>query len=98
MIKYKGFPVAPAEVESLLLEHPAVRDCGVVAKPDLEAGEIPCSFVVLHEGFTPCTTLHKKLRDFFSDRPSQPKQPPAAPFLDALPPPPSAQIWRLQFR
>src|SRR5450756_2963889 len=32
MIKYKGFPVAPAEVESLLLEHPAVRDCGVVAR------------------------------------------------------------------
>src|SRR5271163_438557 len=31
MIKYKGFPVAPAEVEALLLEHPAVRDCGVVA-------------------------------------------------------------------
>ena len=30
MIKYKGFPVAPAEVESVLLEHPAVRDCGVV--------------------------------------------------------------------
>ncbi len=33
MIKYKGFPVAPAEVEALLLEHPAVRDCGVVANP-----------------------------------------------------------------
>src|SRR5450756_2557878 len=46
MIKYKGFPVAPAEVESLLLEHPAVRDCGVVGKPDLAAGEIPCAFVV----------------------------------------------------
>jgi acyl-CoA synthetase (AMP-forming)/AMP-acid ligase II len=53
MIKYKGFPVAPAEVESVLLEHPAVRDCGIVAKPDLAAGEIPCAFVVLREGFTP---------------------------------------------
>ncbi len=38
MIKYKGFPVAPAEVESVLLEHPAVRDCGVVAKPDAGCG------------------------------------------------------------
>ena len=50
MIKYKGFPVAPAEVESVLLEHPAVRDCGVVAKPDPDAGEIPVAFVVLREG------------------------------------------------
>ena len=55
MIKYKGFPVAPAEVESVLLEHPAVRDCGVVAKPDVDAGEIPCAFVVLREGFTAST-------------------------------------------
>ena len=51
MIKYKGFPVAPAEVEAVLLEHPAVRDCGVVAKPDEDAGEIPCAFVVLRENF-----------------------------------------------
>ncbi len=46
MIKYKGFPVAPAEVESVLLEHPAVRDCGVIARPNAEAGEVPCAFVV----------------------------------------------------
>jgi long-chain acyl-CoA synthetase len=45
MIKYKGFPVAPAEVEAVMLEHPAVRDCGVIAKPDADAGEIPCAFV-----------------------------------------------------
>src|SRR5262249_11744008 len=52
MIKYKGFPVAPAEVEALLLEHPAVRDCGVVGKPDASAGEIPVAFVVLRDGFS----------------------------------------------
>src|ERR1700733_11867985 len=50
MIKYKGFPVAPAEVEPLLLEHPAVRDCGVVGRPDGAAGEIPVAFVVLRDG------------------------------------------------
>src|SRR6267154_999038 len=33
MIKYKGFPVAPAEVEAVLMEHPGVRDCGVIARP-----------------------------------------------------------------
>src|SRR2546430_12682833 len=37
MIKYKGFAVAPAQVEALLLEHPAVRDCGVVGCPDSAA-------------------------------------------------------------
>jgi len=34
MIKYKGFPVAPAEVEAVLMEHPGVRDCGVIARPN----------------------------------------------------------------
>ena len=51
MIKYKGFPVAPAEVEAVLLEHPAVRECGVVGRPDAAAGEIPVAFVALREGF-----------------------------------------------
>src|SRR5205823_10132929 len=38
MIKYNGFPIAPAEVESVLLEHPKVRDCGVVGRPDAISG------------------------------------------------------------
>ncbi len=73
MIKYKGFPVAPAEVESVLLEHPAVRDCGVVAKPDADAGEIPCAFVIVREGFTPSDELGKQLCSF-RRRPSFPSQ------------------------
>ena len=47
MIKYKGFGIAPAELEALLHEHPAVADCAVVPKRDAEAGEIPRAFVVL---------------------------------------------------
>ncbi len=39
MIKYKGFAIAPAEVEAVLLEHPAVKECGVVGCPDSDAGE-----------------------------------------------------------
>lgn len=46
MIKYKGFGVAPAEIESLLFEHPAVADVAVIGKPDPEAGEVPKAFVV----------------------------------------------------
>ena len=49
MMKYKGFSIAPAEVESVLLEHPAVRDCGVVSRVDGSGEEIPCAFVVLRE-------------------------------------------------
>nr|XP_032521112.1 4-coumarate--CoA ligase 1-like isoform X1 [Danaus plexippus plexippus] len=46
LIKYKGFQVAPAELESLLLQHSAVADCGVVGRPDELAGELPVAFVV----------------------------------------------------
>jgi long-chain acyl-CoA synthetase len=98
MIKYKGFPVAPAEVESLLLEHPAVRDCGVVAKPDLEAGEIPCAFVVLREGFIPSVVLGKELCDFVADRLSRHKQPREVHFVDVVPRTPSGKILRRELR
>src|SRR5258708_17986734 len=50
-IKYKGFSVAPAQIEALLLEHPAVADAAVVAKPHEEAGEVPKAFVVLRAGY-----------------------------------------------
>jgi len=46
LIKYKGFQVAPAELEAVLLTHPAVADVAVVPKPDGDAGEIPKAFVV----------------------------------------------------
>jgi long-chain acyl-CoA synthetase len=98
MIKYKGFPIAPAEVESLLLEHPAVRDCGVVAKPDLDAGEIPCAFVVLRESFMPSDALAKELRDFVADRLSRHKQPREVHFVDVVPRTPSGKILRRELR
>ncbi len=47
LIKYKGAQVAPAELEQLLLAHPAVADAAVVARPDAEAGEVPVAHVVL---------------------------------------------------
>ena len=47
LIKYKGFQVPPAELEALLIEHPAVADCAVIGVPDEEAGEIPKGFVVV---------------------------------------------------
>jgi len=50
LIKFKSFSVAPAQLEAVLLEHPAVADVAVIAKPDEEAGEVPKAFVVLRAG------------------------------------------------
>lgn len=47
LIKYKGYQVPPAELEALLMEHPAVADVAVIPKPDQAGGEIPKAFVVL---------------------------------------------------
>jgi len=47
LIKYKGLQVAPAELEAVLLTHPAIADAAVIPSPDEEAGEIPKAFVVL---------------------------------------------------
>ena len=53
LIKYKGFQVAPAELEGLLLTHPAVADAAVIPCPDPEAGEVPKALVVLKTAVTP---------------------------------------------
>lgn len=47
LIKYKGYQVAPAELEALLLAHPAVADAVVIPSPDEQAGEVPKAFLVL---------------------------------------------------
>lgn len=47
LIKYKGFQVPPAELEAILITHPAVADCAVIGVPDEEAGELPKGFVVV---------------------------------------------------
>jgi len=47
LIKYKGYQVAPAELEALLAAHPSIADAAVIGSPDEEAGEIPKAFVVL---------------------------------------------------
>ncbi len=98
MIKYKGFPVAPAEVEALLLEHPAVRDCGVVGRADAAAGEIPVAFIVLREGSVASKKLEEDLCGFVAERLTSYKQPRQIHFVDALPRTPSGKILRRELR
>ncbi len=98
MIKYKGFPVAPAEVEAVLMEHPAVRDCGVVARPNPEAGEIPCAFVVLREGQACDDAMKRSLCGFVADRLTHYKQPREIHFVESVPRTPSGKILRRELR
>jgi acyl-CoA synthetase (AMP-forming)/AMP-acid ligase II len=98
MIKYKGFPVAPAEVEAVLLEHPAVRECGVVGRPDAEAGEIPVAFVALRDGFVSCKKMEEELSTFVADRLTRYKQPREVHFVEVVPKTASGKILRRELR
>ncbi|MGA8765231.1 MAG: long-chain fatty acid--CoA ligase, partial [Candidatus Sulfotelmatobacter sp.] len=98
MIKYKGFPVAPAEVEAVLLEHPAVKECGVVGRPDAAAGEIPVAFVALRDGFATEKKLEDELCIFVADRLTHYKQPREVRFVDAVPKTASGKILRRELR
>ena len=91
LIKYKGFQVAPAELEGLLLTHPAVADAAVVGLPDEEAGEVPVGYVVLKPDQS---VSESELRTFIGDQVASYKQLRRVVFLDAIPKSPSGKILR----
>jgi long-chain acyl-CoA synthetase len=97
MIKYKGFSIAPAEVEGVLLEHPSVRDCGVVSRM-AAAEEIPCAFVVLREGIVECSQTAASLQQFVSERLTNYKMPREVLFVPSIPRTPSGKILRRDLR
>jgi acyl-CoA synthetase (AMP-forming)/AMP-acid ligase II len=98
MIKYKGFSIAPAEVEAVLLEHPAVQDCGVVGRKDPVAGEIPVAFVVLRSSFDQCAKTSDALCAHVGETLSSYKQPREVRFVGAIPRNPSGKILRKDLR
>ena len=98
MIKYKGFAIAPAEVESVLLEHPKVQDCGVVGRPDAECGEAPCAFVVLRPGNDSSAALEAELCGHVAERLTKYKQPREIRFVSGIPRNPSGKILRRELR
>lgn len=63
LIKYKGFQVPPAEIESMLLTHPLIIDAGVIGKPDEAVGELPLGFVVRRPG---SSLTEKEVIDFIA--------------------------------
>jgi long-chain acyl-CoA synthetase len=98
MIKYKGFPVAPAEVEAVLLEHPAVRECGVVGRADAAAGEVPVAFIALRDGIESSKKLGDELCAFVAERITSYKQPREVRFVDTVPKTASGKILRRELR
>ena len=98
MIKYKGFAVAPAEVEAVLLEHPAVKECGVVGRRDDAAGEVPVAFVALRDGFLDSHKLGDELCVFVADRLTHYKQPREVHFVESVPKTASGKILRRELR
>jgi len=98
MIKYKGFSIAPAEVESVLLECPMVRDCGVVARIDEAGEEIPCAFVVLKETELPASQTAEKIQAFVAERLTHYKVPRDIKFVAMLPRTASGKILRRELR
>ncbi len=98
LIKYKGFQVAPAELEGLLLTHPAVADAAVVPLPDDEAGEVPKAFVVLKPDTDTSAVTPQSLMDFVASEVSHFKQIRQVEFIDAVPKSPSGKILRRLLR
>ena len=92
MIKYKGYQVAPAELESLLMEHPGVRDAAVIPKADMEAGEVPKAFVVPKE---PGLDLSAVLA-FVAEKVAPYKKIRDIEIVEAIPKNPSGKILRRQ--
>jgi acyl-CoA synthetase (AMP-forming)/AMP-acid ligase II len=92
MIKYKGYQVAPAELESLLMEHPGVRDAAVIPKADAEAGEVPKAFVVPRE---PGLDLNEVLA-FVAEKVAPYKKIRHIEIVEAIPKNPSGKILRRQ--
>lgn len=89
LIKYKGMQIAPAELEAVLLSHPAVADAAVVPRPDEDAGEIPQAFVVLK---APATA--DEIIAFVAERVAPYKKVRRVVFIDAIPKSPSGKILR----
>ncbi|CAN5793515.1 4-coumarate--CoA ligase family protein [soil metagenome] len=89
LIKYKGYQVAPAELEEVLLLHAGVSDAAVIGVPDEEAGEVPKAFVVAKDGVT-----EDDIRAFVAERVAPYKKLRALEFVEAIPKSSSGKILR----
>ena len=94
MIKSSGHLIGPFEVESALMEHPAVAEAGVIGKPDVMAGEIVKAFIELKPGFAPSEALRRELLGHARKRLGAAVAPKEIDFTPSLPRTRSGKIMR----
>jgi 2-aminobenzoate-CoA ligase len=85
MISTAGHKIAPVEVETVLGQHPAVREAVVLGLPDGTRFESVAAFVVLHKDFGSSQDLRRELQDFVKSRLAPYKYPRRLEFVEAIP-------------
>jgi 2-aminobenzoate-CoA ligase len=98
MIISAGYNIGAPEVESALLLHPAVAECGVIGAPDEERGQIVKAFVVVRAGFEPGPALVAEMQDFVKNAIAPFKYPRAIDFIAALPRTETGKLQRAKLR
>ncbi|HZE88556.1 MAG TPA: AMP-binding protein, partial [Verrucomicrobiae bacterium] len=94
VINTAGHLVGPFEVESALVEHPAVAEAGVIGKPDEERMEIVKAFVSLKDGYEPTDALKREIQEFVKVRLAAHAYPREIDFIKSLPKTRSGKIMR----
>jgi acetyl-CoA synthetase/medium-chain acyl-CoA synthetase len=98
IILTSGYRIGPFEIESVLIEHPAVKESAVVASPDEIRGEIVKAFIVLTKDFQPSEALVKELQEFVKKQTAPYKYPRKIQFIDELPKTLSGKIRRKELK
>ena len=98
IITSAGYRISPFEVESALIEHAAVAESAVVAKPDALRGEIVVAFITLAAGYAPSDELAGEIQGFVKNLTAPYKYPRRIEFRDALPKTISGKIRRIELR
>jgi len=98
VIKSSGYRIGPFEVESALMEHPAVLECAITAVPHPERGQVVKATIVLARGFEPSAALVKALQNHVKQATAPYKYPRIVEFVDELPKTVSGKIQRVKIR
>ncbi len=98
VILTSGYRIGPFEVESALIEHPAVAESAVVSSPDPTRGEVVKAFIILAPGYEPGDDLIKELQDYVKKVTAPYKYPRKIEFVDSLPKTVSGKIRRIDLR